>query len=101
MRILRLRLEAMLPLPPRFLPLLFPVLLPHLPVVDVSEVVLACGVGLLKALNDRPDHRWSECDVKALGLDPSTARRAFKRQFGLQPIEHRKLSLTNVSTTPE
>ena len=38
---------------------------------------------LLKALNDRPDHRWSEADVIAMGIDPSTARRAFKRQFGM------------------
>ena len=38
---------------------------------------------LLKALNARPDHRWNEADIIAMGFDPSTARRAFKRQFGM------------------
>ena len=38
---------------------------------------------LLTALDARPDHRWSEGDVSAMGYDPSTIRRAFKRQFGM------------------
>ncbi|WP_295043714.1 bifunctional transcriptional activator/DNA repair enzyme AdaA [uncultured Paracoccus sp.] len=37
---------------------------------------------LLARLKERPDHRWSESDLTALGLDPSTVRRAFKRHFG-------------------
>ena len=38
---------------------------------------------LLRALDEAPDKRWSEADVTTLGLDPSTARRAFRRQFGM------------------
>lgn len=38
---------------------------------------------LLALLADRPAHRWGEGDLTALGFDPSTVRRAFKRQFGM------------------
>ena len=38
---------------------------------------------LLTALDARPDHRWSEPDLIAMGFDPSTIRRSFKRQFGM------------------
>lgn len=38
---------------------------------------------LLAALEADPARRWTEGDVAALGVDPSTARRAFKRAFGL------------------
>ena len=37
---------------------------------------------LMARLQDDPGHRWSEGDLIALGLDPSTVRRAFKRHFG-------------------
>jgi AraC family transcriptional regulator of adaptative response/methylated-DNA-[protein]-cysteine methyltransferase len=30
-----------------------------------------------------PERRWTEADVVALGYDPSTVRRAFRRQFGV------------------
>ncbi|PJE26754.1 Bifunctional transcriptional activator/DNA repair enzyme Ada [Pseudooceanicola marinus] len=40
-------------------------------------------LALLAALDARPDHRWSEACVIALGHDPSTVRRAFKRAFGM------------------
>ncbi|RED18605.1 bifunctional transcriptional activator/DNA repair enzyme AdaA [Pontivivens insulae] len=42
---------------------------------------------LLDAFAARPDHRWREGDVAALGVDPSTARRAFKRHYGLTFLE--------------
>jgi AraC family transcriptional regulator of adaptative response/methylated-DNA-[protein]-cysteine methyltransferase len=42
---------------------------------------------LLSALDAEPDCRWSETDVSALGLDPSTVRRAFKRAFGMTFLE--------------
>ncbi|MBV0890295.1 trifunctional transcriptional activator/DNA repair protein Ada/methylated-DNA--[protein]-cysteine S-methyltransferase [Paracoccus sp. Z118] len=42
---------------------------------------------LLAALRDDPARRWSETDVAALGLDPSTVRRAFRRQFGMTFLE--------------
>jgi AraC family transcriptional regulator, regulatory protein of adaptative response / methylated-DNA-[protein]-cysteine methyltransferase len=38
---------------------------------------------LLARLEAEPDRRWSEQDVAALGLDPSTVRRVFRRQFGM------------------
>ncbi|PTX57346.1 DNA-O6-methylguanine--protein-cysteine S-methyltransferase /transcriptional regulator Ada [Litoreibacter ponti] len=38
---------------------------------------------LLDALEAYPQRRWSEADVVAMGYDPSTIRRNFKRQFGL------------------
>ncbi|MRX51594.1 methylated-DNA--[protein]-cysteine S-methyltransferase [Paracoccus sp. S-4012] len=38
---------------------------------------------LLAALRDDPGRRWTEGDVAAMGLDPSTARRAFRRHFGV------------------
>ena len=46
---------------------------------------------LLQALEDRPDLRWSERDVAALGVDPSTVRRAFRRQFGMTFLELARL----------
>ncbi|MFC3166844.1 bifunctional transcriptional activator/DNA repair enzyme AdaA [Paracoccus fontiphilus] len=37
---------------------------------------------LMARLEAQPDRRWSEADLLALGHDPSTVRRAFKRHFG-------------------
>jgi AraC family transcriptional regulator of adaptative response/methylated-DNA-[protein]-cysteine methyltransferase len=43
--------------------------------------------GALEILRDRikaePERRWSADDVKALGYDPSTVRRAFQREYGV------------------
>lgn len=38
---------------------------------------------LIALIEDDPERRWSEDDIKALGIDPSTARRQFKKRFGL------------------
>ncbi|MDO6590673.1 bifunctional transcriptional activator/DNA repair enzyme protein Ada [Loktanella sp. D2R18] len=38
---------------------------------------------LLAALDADPMRRWSEADVTAMGFDPSTVRRSFKRHFGM------------------
>ena len=38
---------------------------------------------LIAAIEDNPENRWGEDDIKALGIDPSTARRQFKKRFGL------------------
>ncbi|WP_368661454.1 bifunctional transcriptional activator/DNA repair enzyme AdaA [Paracoccus sp. (in: a-proteobacteria)] len=38
--------------------------------------------GLVARLNADPARRWSEADLTAAGLDPSTVRRAFHRHFG-------------------
>lgn len=45
----------------------------------------------MSALEAEPDRRWREADVRALGLDPSTARRAFKRYFGVTFLELARL----------
>ncbi|MGZ3215631.1 bifunctional transcriptional activator/DNA repair enzyme AdaA [Paracoccus sp. T5] len=37
---------------------------------------------LTRALADRPAHRWSEADLVARGLDPSTVRRLFRQHYG-------------------
>ncbi|MDQ1901104.1 trifunctional transcriptional activator/DNA repair protein Ada/methylated-DNA--[protein]-cysteine S-methyltransferase [Paracoccus sp. WLY502] len=42
---------------------------------------------LLARLEETPDRRWSESDLLALGHDPSTVRRAFKRHFGQSFLE--------------
>ncbi len=38
---------------------------------------------LLTALRSDPARRWTEAGIAALGHDPSTVRRAFKRHFGM------------------
>ncbi|RVJ83020.1 bifunctional transcriptional activator/DNA repair enzyme AdaA [Sinorhizobium medicae] len=38
---------------------------------------------LLRLLDSRPDHRWTEGDLVRRGFDPSTVRRAFKRSLGV------------------
>ncbi len=38
---------------------------------------------LLAALEKEPERRWSESDIVAQGLDPSTVRRAFRRTLGM------------------
>lgn len=42
---------------------------------------------LLAALDACPDYRWREADLTRLGFDPSTVRRAFKRNFGMTFLE--------------
>lgn len=46
---------------------------------------------LIDALEARGDHIWREGDITALGFDPSTVRRAFKRQFGLTFLDMARL----------
>ena len=38
---------------------------------------------MLKAFDADPMRRWSKTCVGAMGFDPSTVRRAFKRHFGM------------------
>ena len=47
---------------------------------------------LLQALEDNPGRRWSEADIVALGYDPSTVRRSFKRHFGVTFLEMARTS---------
>lgn len=46
---------------------------------------------LLASLENDPEKKWSEGDLTAAGLDPSTVRRAFKRQFGVTFLEMARL----------
>jgi len=43
--------------------------------------------GLLNRLDADPARRWRETDLIAMGHDPSTVRRAFKRHFGLSFLD--------------
>lgn len=47
--------------------------------------------GLLEQMGRDPERRWYEDDLIALGLDPSTVRRAFKRYFGVTFLEMARL----------
>jgi AraC family transcriptional regulator of adaptative response/methylated-DNA-[protein]-cysteine methyltransferase len=47
---------------------------------------------LLGVLDADPARRWTEADIAALGLDPSTVRRAFRRAFGTTFLEIARLA---------
>lgn len=47
---------------------------------------------LLAALEADPARRWREGDVAAIGYDPSTVRRAFRRHFGMTFLEMARLA---------
>ena len=46
---------------------------------------------LLDELEKNPDKKWSEGIIAGLGFDPSTVRRAFRRQFGITFLEIARL----------
>lgn len=52
---------------------------------------------LLDALNADPSRRWREPDLERMSIDPSTARRAFKRRFGVTFLEFARLSRLRAS----
>ena len=56
------------------------------PLAPIAAADPAIAV-LLSALDERPEHRWSEADIARMGLDLSTIRRSFKRQFGMTFLE--------------
>jgi len=45
-------------------------------------------VDLLARLAADPARRWSEADLTAIGLDPSSVRRAFRRALGVTFLDH-------------
>lgn len=51
--------------------------------LDPSGYTSVAVEALRRAVTAQPERRWSEADLKALGHDPSTARRAFKRVYGV------------------
>ena len=56
---------------------------PLAPIADADPLIAA----LLTALDERPQRVWREGHVEAMGFDPSTVRRAFKRHFGMTFLE--------------
>ena len=56
---------------------------PTQPMASADPIIAA----LLKALDERPDHRWRESDIERMDFDLSTVRRSFKRQFGMTFLE--------------
>lgn len=51
---------------------------PNGPTADGDRIVSR----LTALLHSQPTRRWTEADLTEMGLDPSTVRRAFRRQFG-------------------
>ena len=51
---------------------------------QVSEIVEK----LLNAIEENPEKRWKDRDFQELSIDASTARRQFKRRFGMTFVEY-------------
>ena len=51
---------------------------------QVSDVVKR----LVEAVEENPEKRWKDQDFKALAIDASTARRQFKKRFGMTFVEY-------------
>lgn len=43
---------------------------------------------LVKAVEENPEKRWNDSDFRALSIDVSTARRQFKKRFGMTFVEY-------------
>jgi len=50
----------------------------------VSELVRK----LVAAVEEHPEHRWTDEDFRKLSVDASTARRQFKKRFGMTFVEY-------------
>jgi len=46
---------------------------------------------LLLDVNENPEYRWSELDLKKRSIDPSTARRQFKKYMGITFLAYARL----------
>jgi AraC family transcriptional regulator of adaptative response/methylated-DNA-[protein]-cysteine methyltransferase len=51
---------------------------------QVSELVRS----LVEAIEENPEKRWKDRDFKELSVDASTARRQFKKRFGMTFVEY-------------
>ncbi|OGO94874.1 MAG: cysteine methyltransferase [Coxiella sp. RIFCSPHIGHO2_12_FULL_42_15] len=51
---------------------------------QVSELIQR----LVKAIEENPEKRWKDSDFKNLSIDASTARRQFKKRFGMTFVEY-------------
>ena len=56
--------------------------------LEPPESASALVQRLLAAIEAEPAHRWSAADLAALGVDPVTARRHFKKRFGVSFLEY-------------
>ena len=56
---------------------------PLAPIAERDPVIAR----LLAALDEQPQRIWREGHIAAMGLDPSTVRRSFKRHFGMTFLE--------------
>jgi len=54
----------------------------------VARPVSGALEALKNRIKDEPDRRWSAADLKALGYDPSTVRRAFQREYGVTFVQY-------------
>ncbi len=43
---------------------------------------------LVEKVEEDPEKRWKDQDLRELGIDPSTARRQFKKRFGMTFVEY-------------
>lgn len=43
---------------------------------------------LVKAVEENPEKRWTDADFRKLSIDASTARRQFKKRFGMTFVEY-------------
>ncbi len=48
----------------------------------------ALVTSLIRAVEDEPEKRWKEGDIRALGYDTSTVRRHFQKRFGISFIAY-------------
>lgn len=51
---------------------------------EVSSVIKT----LLAAIEENPEKRWKDADFRKLGVDSTTARRQFKKRFGMTFVEY-------------
>ncbi len=56
--------------------------------LDIKPPASEALHSLRERIRAEPDRRWSAGDLKALGYDPSTVRRAFQREYGVTFVQY-------------
>lgn len=54
---------------------------------------------LVLAVEEHPEKRWKDQDFKAIGIDESTARRQFKKRFGMTFVEYARARRMGLAMT--
>lgn len=54
---------------------------------------------LVKAVDENPQKRWKDTDFKELSVDASTARRQFKKRFGMTFVEYTRARRMGLART--